>query len=72
MPPDNNAKSFSFWSSVGHGLLYGTFTMGLLYMVDWKQESVQPFYYYFGGVIVIAVGVGVTEGLIRRYKKRKK
>jgi hypothetical protein len=46
--------------------------MGLLYMVDWKQESVQPFYYYFGGVIVIAVGVGVTEGLIRRYKKRKK
>lgn len=66
-----NSNSPSNLSFLIAGLLSGIFTMGLLYMVDWKQDSIHSIYYYLVGAIFIAVFSAVAQRLFSRFGKKQ-
>lgn len=70
MASDSEQSSPSIWTSIGMGLLFGLFLAGLIYMVDWKMERVQPFYYYLGFVIILVI-FEVIRNLFMRYRREK-
>lgn len=69
MSSSSAQSSTSIWTSIGMGLLFGLFLAGLIYMVDWKLERIQPIYYYFSLVIILII-FEVVNSLYRNKKQR--
>ncbi len=67
MCADFTPSAPSIWISIGMGLLYGIFLAGLIYLVDWKTERIQPFYYYLA-LIIIFIIYEVIRNLFMRYR----